>query len=96
MNSALGASLSRSLVVSLGSDCAVAADLARLVADRAGGTDDADNVTFASRPALVRVAADFVRRRWQTAVPNGWRVGPLSIPNGVVPFLEGAAAMRAK
>jgi hypothetical protein len=95
MNSALGASLSRSLVVSLAADCAVAADLARLVADRAGGTIDADSVTFASRPALVRVAADFVGRRWLTAVPNGWRVGPLWVPDGVVPFLEGAAAMRA-
>jgi phosphatidylserine/phosphatidylglycerophosphate/cardiolipin synthase-like enzyme len=95
MNSALGASLSRSLVVSLAADCAVAADLARLVADRAGGTIDADSVAFASRPALVRVATDFVERRWLTAAPNGWRVGPLSIPTGVVPFLEGAAAMRA-
>jgi hypothetical protein len=28
-------------------------------------------------------------------VPNGWRVGPLWVPDGVVPFLEGAAAMRA-
>jgi hypothetical protein len=95
MTSALGASLSRSLVVSLRSDCAVAADLARLVGARAGGTIDADSVTFASRPALVRVAADFVERRWLTAAPNGWRIGPLGIPDGVVPFLEGAASMRA-
>jgi phosphatidylserine/phosphatidylglycerophosphate/cardiolipin synthase-like enzyme len=95
MNSALGASLSRSLVVSLAADCAVAADLARLVADRADGTIDADSITFASRPSLVRVAKDFVGRRWLTAAPNGWRVGPLSIPSGVVPFLEGAATMRA-
>jgi hypothetical protein len=95
MNSVLGASLSRSLVVSLRSDCTVAADLARLVADRPGGTIDSDSVTFASRAALVRVTADFVGRRWLTAAPNGWRVGPLPVPNGVVPFLQGAAAMRA-
>lgn len=95
MTSALGASLSRSLVVSLRSDCAVAADFARLIVDRPGGTIDADSVTFASRPALVRVASDFVRRQWLTDVTDGWRVGPLPIPGGVVPFLEGAAAMRA-
>jgi hypothetical protein len=95
MNTALGASLSRSLVVSLAADCGVAADLARLVAERRGGTIDVDSVTFASRPAMARVAADFVNRSWLTAIPNGWQVGPLPVPYGVVPFLEGAAAMRA-
>ncbi len=95
MNIALGTSLSRSLVVSLAADCATAAELARLIAERPGGTIDANSVTFASRSALARVAADFVRRRWLTAIPTGWRVGPLIVPRGVVPFLEGAAAMRA-
>jgi phosphatidylserine/phosphatidylglycerophosphate/cardiolipin synthase-like enzyme len=95
MNTTLGASLSRSLVVSLAADCGVAANLARLVVDRPGGTIDVNSVTFASRPAMARVAADFVKRSWLTAVSNGWRVGPLSIPSGVVPFLEGAAAMHA-
>src|SRR6266446_1927253 len=91
----LGASLSRSLIVSLAADCGTAAELARLVAERPGGTIDANSITFASRSALARVAADFVRRSWLTIIPTGWRVGPVVIPQGVVSFLEGAAAMRA-
>jgi hypothetical protein len=95
MNIALGTSLSRSLVVSLGADCATAAELARLIVERPGGLVDAKSVAFASKSALARVAGDFVRRGWLTVVPTGWRVGPLVVPQGVVPFLEGAAAMRA-
>jgi hypothetical protein len=94
-NGGLGTSLSRSLIVSLAADCGTAAELARLVAERPGGTIDANSITFASRSALARVAADFVRRNWLTIIPTGWRIGPLAIPQGVVSFLEGAAAMRA-
>jgi hypothetical protein len=94
-NAALGTSLSRSLVISLASDCGTAAELARFIAERPGGTIDKGSITFASRSALSRVAADFVRRSWLTSTLTGWRVGPLAIPQGVVHFLEGAAAMRS-
>lgn len=91
----LGTSLSRSLIVSLAADCGTAAELARLVAERPGGTIDTNSITFASRSALARVAADFIRRSCLTIIPTGWRAGPVVIPQGVVSFLEGAAAMRA-
>jgi hypothetical protein len=95
MNIALGTSLSRSLVVSLGADCATAAGLARLIVDIPGGLIDANSIAFAPRSALARVADDFVQRGWLTIIPTGWRVGPLAVPQGIVPFLEDAAAMRA-
>jgi phosphatidylserine/phosphatidylglycerophosphate/cardiolipin synthase-like enzyme len=94
-NVALGTPLSRSLISSLASDCGTAAALARFIAERPGGTIDSSSVAFASRSALANVAADFVRRSWLTVSLTGWHVGPLSIPQGVVLFLEGAAAMRS-
>jgi hypothetical protein len=94
-NVGLGTALSRSLIVSLAADCVAASELARFVADRPGGAFDCESVTFTSRSVLKRVAEDFVRRSWLTDVPGGWSVGPLTIPPGVVSFLEGAAAMRA-
>jgi hypothetical protein len=94
-NVGLGTALSRSLVVSLAADCGTASELARFIAERPGGAFDVESVAFTSRSALARVAADFVRGSWLTIVPGGWRIGPLTVPPGVVSFLEGAAAMRA-
>ncbi len=95
MRVVLGTSLSRSLVASLGGDCGTASEVARLIAERPEGTLDEKSLSFASKSALTRIAEDFVRRGWLTTMPSGWRVGPLPMPQAVVPFLEGAAVMHA-
>ena len=77
-NVGLGTALSRSLVVSLAADCGVASELARFIVDRPVGSFDCESVTFTSRSVLKRIAEDFVRRSWLTAVQGGWRVGPLT------------------
>ncbi|MEH2509475.1 hypothetical protein V1291_000829 [Nitrobacteraceae bacterium AZCC 1564] len=94
MNPTIGSSLSRSLVVDLGDDCAAAAKLAGAIADRPTGTIDASIVPSIPRSTLLRVADDFARRGWLTPIPSGWRIGPSACPHAVVAFLEGAAAMR--
>lgn len=97
MNATIGSSLSRSLVAELGDDCAMAAQLAAAMADRSpAGTIDASSLPSMPRPTLARVAADFVRRGWLTPIASGWRMGPGSLPPAVIPFLDGAAAMRSQ
>lgn len=95
MITTIGSSLSRSLVTELGDDCAAAAQLAATIADRNGGTIDGASLPAMPRVTLARVASDFVHRGWLSPIASGWRAGPTALPNGVVPFLEGAAAMRA-
>jgi len=76
MNATIGSSLSRSLVAELGDDCAMAAQLAAAMADRApAGTIDASSLPSMPRPTLARIAADFVRRGWLTPIASGWRIG---------------------
>jgi hypothetical protein len=97
MNATIGSSLSRSLVAELGDDCAMAAQLAAAMADRSpAGTIDASSLPSMPRPTLARIAADFVRRGWLTPIASGWRIGPGSLPPAVIPFLDGAAAMRSQ
>ncbi|WLA69212.1 hypothetical protein [Bradyrhizobium diazoefficiens] len=95
MIATIGSSLSRSLVAELGDDCAAAAQLAAAIVDRPGGTLDSSSFPAMPRATLVRVAADFVRRGWLSPIASGWTTGPTSLPDRVIPFLEGAAAMRA-
>jgi hypothetical protein len=97
MNATIGSSLSRSLVAELRDDCAMAAQLAAAIADRSpAGTIDASSLPSMPRPTLARIAADFVRRGWLTPIASGWRIGPDSLPPAVIPFLDGAAAMRSQ
>ena len=95
MNGALGSSLSRSLVADLGDDCAAAAKLAATIAQRTSGMIDAASLPTLARPVLDRIAGDFVRRGWLTPSSSGWLIGPTACPREVIPFLEGAATMRA-
>lgn len=96
MSATIGSSLSRSLVAELGDDCAMAAQLAAAMAERLAGTIDATSLPSMPRPALARIATDFVRRGWLTPIASGWRIGPGSLPQAVIPFLDGAAAMRSQ
>lgn len=95
MNGTIGSSLSKSLVIELGDDCAAAAHFAAAIADRPAGTIDSASVASMPRATLVRIAADFVRRGWLTPTASGWKTGPAGLPRSVVFFLEGAAAMRS-
>jgi hypothetical protein len=47
------------------------------------------------RSALLRAAADFVRRGWLMRDGNAWRVAPGGMPEALPAFLEGAAAVQA-
>lgn len=95
MTATIGSSLSQSLVAELGDDCAAAAQLATAIADRPAGMIDGASLPLMPRATLARVAADFARRGWLSPIASGWRTGPTSLPHAVIPFLEGAAAMRS-
>jgi hypothetical protein len=56
---------------------------------------DGASLPLMPRATLARVAADFARRGWLSPIASGWRTGPTSLPHAVIPFLEGAAAMRS-
>jgi hypothetical protein len=56
---------------------------------------DLQHLAIRSAGSLERVTRDFVDRGWLRHEIGGWRVGPTQIPEGLVSFLEGAAAMRA-
>lgn len=91
----IGESLAKSLVESLGQDCATGALVSRTAI--AGPNDLLDLARLKSAPAgaLERVLRDFLRRGWLVAEGNGWVAGPNAIPCEIPAFLEGAAAMRA-
>jgi PLD-like domain len=95
VNATIGSSLSQSLVAELGDDCAAAAQLAAAIADRPAGAIDGASLPSMPRATLARVAADFVRRGWLLPIASGWKTGPTSLPRAVIPFLDGAAAMRS-
>lgn len=92
----IGDGLARSLIETLGANCAIAAGLARALAMRGeGATVDRQSLPFSPPASLNVVMDDFCARRWITRESNGWRIGPMSIPAGLASFLEGAATMHS-
>jgi hypothetical protein len=90
----LGEALARSLVDSLGSDCAAAAGLARIIVARQNGVIDSRSVGIGPTAVVARVTLDFTKRGWLAPEAVGWRIGPATMPQSVPAFLEGAASMR--
>jgi phosphatidylserine/phosphatidylglycerophosphate/cardiolipin synthase-like enzyme len=91
--SPIGVGLANSLIEKLAGDYGAAAQLARVIAARAGGVMDQRSISIEPRARFDRIARDFVDRRWITPEGAAWRRGPLDIPLGVPSFLEGAAAL---
>lgn len=91
----IGESLAKSLVETLGQDCATGALVSRTALAGPNDLLDLGRLKGAPAGALERVLRDFVRRGWLSAVGSGWVAGPNAIPREIPAFLEGAAAMRA-
>ena len=90
----LGEALARSLVDALGSDCAAAAALARIIGLRQSGVIDGHSLGIGPTAVVARVTSDFIKRGWLAPTDAGWRIGPVAMPLAVAAFLEGAATMR--
>ena len=93
--SPIGDALAQSLVLALGTDCGTAAEVARAMAGRYDDLIDLRHLSVQSAGSLERVTQNFSHRGWLSREHGAWRVGPAQAPQGLISFLEGAAAMRA-
>jgi len=91
---AIGASLGRSLVDALGSDCAAGAALAARFEGAVQSIARGTSLGGVSAAAIDRAARDFASRGWLEADAAGWRRSAAPLPSGLSAFLMGAEAMR--
>lgn len=89
----IGAAVGRSLVQTLGADCAAGAALAAHFG--VGMTSLARGVSLEgiSAASVERAARDFEDRGWLLNDGSAWRLAS-TLPDGLGPFLSGAAAMH--
>lgn len=90
----IGADLGRSLVDSLGGDCAAGAALAVYFEGGIASIESGTALGGLSAASIERAACDFASRGWLVADATGWRRSVIPLPPGLGVFLAGAEAMR--
>lgn len=90
----VGTAVARSLLQTLGPDCATAATIALHFESGMATLRRDVTISGLSAASVDRVARNFAERGWLLAEGGGWRRSAESLPAGLGDFLMGAAAMR--
>ncbi|WP_160297778.1 phospholipase D-like domain-containing protein [Devosia chinhatensis] len=92
----MGLDVGRSLIATLGQDCATGAALAERLEQGVQSITAASLVGRFSAASVERVARNFESRGWLVKDGSAWRLTQMAIPKGLASFLAGAAEMRVQ